>query len=87
MTAIIRRFDGEDIVISRDELFERGVRPGPYVAIRPMQRVVLSLPVQTAAPQPLFVAGRAWLQTALSEEIDAECENEESWERWSQRGA
>jgi hypothetical protein len=85
MSVIVRRFDGEDLVIPAAELARVGIKPGQFVAIRPMQPVRLIQPrVETSASRARRRDLDAlWDYTSIGEEIDAECAHEALWEQWS----
>ncbi len=87
MRAIVRRFEGVDLVIAAAELSRIGVREGQFVSIRGTEPLPLILPLSAgeAATSRERVATLAatWAGLELAEELDAECEHEELWERWS----
>ncbi len=86
MAVIVRRFDGDDLIISAVDLKKMGLRAGQFVAIRPMQPLpLMELRIQTEEDRARRRdLSTLWGRTTVGEEIDAECEHEESWERWSQ---
>ncbi len=88
MKAIVRRFDGVDLVISAAELSRMGVREGQYVSVRGTEPLPLILPLpagETAASRERVAALAAtWAGIELAAEVDAECEQESLWERWSE---
>ncbi len=87
MRAIVRRFEGVDLVIAAAELSRIGVREGQFVSIRGTEPLplILPLPACEAAASRERVAALAatWAGVELAAEVDAECEHEELWEQWS----
>ncbi len=89
MQSIVRRFEGVDLVIPAADLSRVGVSAGQFVTIRGMEPLPLILPLspsETAASRErVATLAATWAGVELAEEVDAECEHEEIWERWSQR--
>ena len=82
--AIVRRYEGGDLVVTQAELATLGLVPGQCISIRAMNSISLyQTPGVEEMKKRQTDLNTAWGRTSLDEAVEAESTYEDPWQRWS----